>query len=227
MLEAGQRGPALKNRLVGDASMCKGLHDIQTLRFEDGVKYLKNTLRPHLIKRAQSVFLWRLYHVIRARSENVEIVKWISKLSLLLKRLKDAWMDMQPTSFMGETRRQSQYHADVGRENEERRRSQELLNPDLHEARERWNGTQMASHEALFPFFDNLTTLMFVVANDLSGAQRERLESSLSLQGVEVTAYTLEAARTVFVDLFCTPKSSMENPSLRVNKYDIQAEPSS
>ena len=25
--------------------------------------------------------------------------------------------------------------------------------------------------------------------------------------------------KTVFVELFCTPKSSMENPSLRVNKY--------
>ena len=28
-----------------------------------------------------------------------------------------------------------------------------------------------------------------------------------------------EAVRTVFVELFCTPKSSMENHSLRVNKY--------
>ena len=67
-------------------------------------------------------------------------------------------------------------------------------------------------------FSDNLTTLMFIVASDLSEAQRERLTSSLSLQGVEVTAYTSEAVRRVFVELFCTPKSSMENPSLRVNK---------
>ena len=130
------------------------------------------------------------------------MVKWISKLALLLKRLRDAWMDMQPTSSTSETRRQNEYNADVARENEERRRSQELLNPDLPETRERWNGTQMAGHEALFPFGDNLTTLMFVVASDLSEAQRERLKSSLSLQGVEVTAYTLEAGRTVFVDLF-------------------------
>ena len=73
--------------------------------------------------------------------------------------------------------------------------------------------------KGLFPFSDNLTTLMFTVASDLSEAQRERLTSSLSLQGVDVTAYTFEAVRTVFVDLFCTPKSSMENPSLRVNKH--------
>ena len=60
---------------------------------------------------------------------------------------------------------------------------------------------------------------MFTVASDLSEAQRERLTSSLSLQGVTVTAYTFEAVRTVFVESFCTPKSSMENSSLRVKRY--------
>ena len=34
-----------------------------------------------------------------------------------------------------------------------------------------------------------------------------------------VPAHTFEAARTVFFELFCTPKSSMENPSLRVSGY--------
>ena len=60
---------------------------------------------------------------------------------------------------------------------------------------------------------------MFTVASDLSEAQRERLTSSFSLQGVDVTAYTFEKVRAVFVDLFCTPRSSMENPLLRVNKH--------
>ena len=45
----------------------------------------------------------------------------------------------------------------------------------------------------------------------------ERLASSLSLQGMNVTAHTFEAVRTVFVDLFCTPKSKVENPPLRVS----------
>ena len=60
---------------------------------------------------------------------------------------------------------------------------------------------------------------MFIVVNDLNDAQRERLTSSLSLERVNVSAYTFEAARTVFVELFCTPKNSMENPSLRVNGH--------
>ena len=66
----------------------------------------------------------------------MEIAKWIGKFSVLLKRLKDAWMDMLPTSSMSETRRQNQYHADVAGEDGERRsRSQELLSLDLPETR--------------------------------------------------------------------------------------------
>ena len=42
-LEAGKRGPALENRLVGDAAMYKGLLDRESLRAEDGVKYFKDT----------------------------------------------------------------------------------------------------------------------------------------------------------------------------------------
>ena len=36
---------------------------------------------------------------------------------------------------------------------------------------------------------------------------------------MDMPAYTCEAARTVFVELFGTPKSSMENPSLRVSGH--------
>ena len=94
------------------------------------------------------------------------MVKCIGEFSLLMKRLRDAWMDLLPMSATSE---------------------------------------QVTSHERLVPFSDNLTTLMFTVASDLSEAQRERLTSSLSPQGVNVTAYTLEAVRIVFLELFCTP----------------------
>ena len=53
-----------------------------------------------------------------------------------------------------------------------------------------------------------------IVASDLSEAQRQRFTSSLSLRGMNA-AYTIEAVTTVFVELFCAPKSSMENPSLQ------------
>ena len=133
-----------------------------------------------VFKRSSECFLLEILTIFRARREDIEMVKCIGKFSLLMKRLRDAWMDLLPMSATSE---------------------------------------QVTSHGRLVPFSDNLTTLMFTVASDLSEAQRERLTSSLSPQGVNVTAYTLEAVRIVFVELFCTPQSSMENPSLRANGH--------
>ena len=45
-----KRVPTLKNRLVGDAEMYKGLLDREHLRAADGVKYFRDTLDPHFIR---------------------------------------------------------------------------------------------------------------------------------------------------------------------------------
>ena len=52
VLETEKRGPALKNTLVGDAEMHKGLPNRKSLSAENGFKYFKDTLRPHFIKGA-------------------------------------------------------------------------------------------------------------------------------------------------------------------------------
>ena len=57
--------------------------------------------------------------------------------------------------------------------NEERQiRNATALDPNSQETRDQWYATQVANHERLFPFSDNLTTLKFIVASDLSEAQR-------------------------------------------------------
>ena len=43
VLEETECGPALKNRVVGDAEMHKGLLNRESLRATDGVKYFRNT----------------------------------------------------------------------------------------------------------------------------------------------------------------------------------------
>ena len=73
---------------------------------------------------------------------------------------------------------------------------------------------EVTTHGRMFPFKDNLTTLMFIVASDLSEPLRERLRSSLSLKGAKVAAHASDAVRTVLMELFFTPKSSF-----RVNKH--------
>ena len=88
---------------------------------------------------------------------------------------------------------------------------------NMVEMRQLWiqvnKGPEAIGTENPFPFTDNVTTLMLIVASDLNEVQRERLTSPLSVLKMNITAYTLDAEQTVFVELFCRPKSSMENPS--------------
>ena len=88
-------------------------------------------------------------------------------------------MDMLPMSAMSKERKRNQYLADVTQENEERqRRNLDTLDPGAQETRDRWNATQVTTHERSFPF----SFMMFNVAIDLSDAQRERLTYSLVSQ---------------------------------------------
>ena len=107
-----------------------------------------------------------------------------------------------PMSALTEEQRQNQYLAAVAQENVERpARGETALDPNAPENRERRNTAQVNNHGSLFAFSDNLTTL------------RETHQFPFS-SGKDIPAYTFEAVRTVFVELLCTPKSSMKNPSL-------------
>ena len=77
-------------------------------------------------------------------------------------------------SALSQEQRRIQYLADVAQEDAERlTRGETVLDPNTRENRERWKTAQMNNHEGLFPFSDNLITLMFIVASDLTEAQRE------------------------------------------------------
>ena len=57
-LEAERRGPALRNRLEGDAAQYTRLLDRELLNDPvEGVNYFKRFLRPHFIKGAQAVLV--------------------------------------------------------------------------------------------------------------------------------------------------------------------------
>ena len=77
VLETSRRGPALKNRLFGIAQKYKPLISREALRAEDGVKYSRDKLRPHFVKGAQSVFLWRFCLF----EQGDETLKWSAGLA--------------------------------------------------------------------------------------------------------------------------------------------------
>ena len=119
---------------------------------------------------------------------------------------------------MSAERKQNKYLADFAQKNEERQKKMLRFWIRTHK-RPKTIGTQVKNQKSLSPFSNILTTLMIFVVSDMSEAHRERLFSSLSLRGMNVPACTFEAVRTVFVELFCAPKCSMENLSLRVSGH--------
>ena len=94
-LDAEKRGPALGNRLEGDASVYRAPLAKELLRdAAGGVADFKRELRPHFVKGNQSVFLWRFFQLFKAYRGQQGMLQWIGRMSVLRKRLTEAWMDL-------------------------------------------------------------------------------------------------------------------------------------
>ena len=211
-LDAEKQGPALRNRLEGDAAVYKPLLDRYLLKDpNDGVAYFKRTMRPHFIKGNQSVFMWRLFQLMKFNRGSQDFLRWIGKFSVVRKRLSDSWVDL---------------FEEVDENNPVYLAALAAVNANLADGVprfiaanyiEEYNDRQRQHHMNSFPINDNLMSLIFTVLADLQETQRERMTSTLTLRGRNVQNYTFEAVREVFVELFCAPKSSLDNPNLRAS----------
>ena len=208
-LDAEKLGPSLKNRLTGDAAVYKPLLDRDRLRDPDnGVKYFKDMVRPHFVKGNQSVFLWRFYQFLRFYRGQQDLLRWIGRFTVVLKRLRDSWMDLlQPTSEQDPA-----FLRDLQNVNDQRLANGEQA-VDLPTAYPEWIDRRRRRHTSSFPISNNLFALMFTVQADLSEQQRERLTSHMTIRGIHVQNYTFEALREAFIELFCAPKSGLDNPN--------------
>ena len=96
-LEPEKRGPALRNRLEGEASQYKRLLSRELLRDpNDAVNYFKRFLRPHFIKGAQTVFLYRSMQFMKHNRGTMDLQKWMTRFQLTGNRLIESWMDLLP-----------------------------------------------------------------------------------------------------------------------------------
>jgi len=96
-LEPEKRGPALRNRLEGEAQQYKRLLDREMLRHpNDGVNYFKRFLRPHFIEGAQNVFLYRFMQFMKHNRGTLDLQKWMTRFQLTGNRLIESWMDLLP-----------------------------------------------------------------------------------------------------------------------------------
>ena len=88
---------------------------------------------------------------------------------------------------------------------------------DPQDAYQAWLDRRRRRHETQFPISDNLFALMFTVQADLNEYQRERLTSHMTIRGILVQNYTFGGLREAFIELFCAPKSGLDNPNYRTS----------
>ena len=76
---------------------------------------------------------------------------------------------------MTEQQRDTQYQAKMTQLNAERTdRNQPPLETNAQETRDNWYASHVATDGRLFPFSDNLTTLMLIIGSDRNEAQKRK-----------------------------------------------------
>ena len=95
-LESEKWGPALRNRLEGEAPVFKRLLDREELRQPNGrgIEYFKRTLRPHFVNGAQTVFLYRFMRFMKNNRGNGDLMKWMTRFQIDGRILEESWMDL-------------------------------------------------------------------------------------------------------------------------------------
>ena len=224
-LEAEKWGPALRNRLEGEASVYKRLLDREQLREPNGrgVEYFKRTLRPHFVKGAQIVFLYRFMRFMKNNRGNAELMKWMTRFQIDGRRLEESWMDLCPELDLTSPAIVAEVTA---RRNAHNNAQAALHAADNNHVIVPWNddmiqavhneaiGLHRQQHRDLFPLSPNLIALIFISTADLSQDQRQSLTSIMTHRNRTMDQYRVGELRETFIEMFCTVKTAVDNPMM-------------
>ena len=212
-LEDEKRGPALRNRLEGEAAVYKRVLDRDALKANEppgaGVDYFKRVLRPYFVKGSTNVFLYRFMQFVRFNRGSADMMKWMTRFQILLQRLMSSWMDMLEPVTQAHPQVLAQMQADAALTGvaPTAERIQEIM--------QTINGNMRTFHQNDFPLRENLIALLMLSLADLSQDQRNTLTSLMTHRGRVLQQYTTTELRTVFIEMFCTTKTSVDNPLMQ------------
>ena len=224
-LESEKWGPALRNRLEGEAAVYKRLLDRDELRQPHGrgVDYFKRMLRPHFVKGAQTVFLYRFMRFMKNNRGNGDLMKWMTRFQIDGRRLEESWMDLLPDLDLMSPAIQAEVVVQRQRHNAEQAA---LFAADNNHVVEPWSDVleqaiydeatrlHKQAHRDLFPLSPNLIALIFISTADLSQDQRQSLTSIMTHRNRTMDQYRVLELREVFIELFCTVKTAVDNPMM-------------
>ena len=165
-LEPEKQGPALRNRLEGEAAIHKRLLDRDKLKDKvNGVKYFKSYLRPLFVKGASNVFLYRFQQFMTLHRGSSDMLRWITRFQLSRARMQEAWDDTYvPITDINNP----EVRAYVSTLTQE---EQNTITPE--DALSAANARMKGQHSRTIPITENLVALMFVSLADLTQDQRQ------------------------------------------------------
>ena len=229
-LEAEKRGPALRNRLEGDAAQYKRLLDREMLRDpNEGVNYFKRFLRPHFIKGAQTVFLDRFMQVMKHNRGTMDLQRWMTRFQLTANRLIES-MDLKPDLDLTapdviaaiaqrRTAHEEQQQNLVGIAQATPGAQPHVVVPWNDEMSRQvlvqLDNARRQQQRTLFPLSDSLSALIFVSLADLTQDQRNTLTSIMTHRGRTLAQYNVQELRDRFLEMFCATRAAVANPMMQ------------
>ena len=200
-LKPEKQGPALRNRLEGEAAIHKRLLDRDRLKDKaNGERHFKSYLRPRFVKGASNVFLYRFQQFM------TDTLRWIARFQLSRSRMKEAWDDTYvPITELNHPEVRA-YVTSLSQE--------DRATITAEEAVAQTNERLKRQHALTIPITVNLVALMFVSLVDLTQDQRQVLTSLIAHRDRPLADYRIEELREVYVEVFCTTRTSVENPLL-------------
>ena len=190
----------------------------------DGVNYFKRFLRPHFIKGAQNMFLYRFMQFMKFNRGTMDLQKWMTRFQLTGNRLIESWMDLLPEALITSPeailfiQRQRQEHE---ADQVERAKvaaatpgadphvvipwSEEMTLMSLRT----FNENRRQAQRMAFPLGDNLLALIFVSLADLTQDQRNTLTSIMTHRGRTLDQYHVQERRDLFLDFFALQKPQL------------------
>ena len=149
---------------------------------EEGVTYLKRTLQPFFVKGSVDVFLYRFQQCMRRGSS--DLMKWMSRFQIQLKRLEEAWGDILIPINDPAHDEVRQYTQSLSTEVRQAMTAAQLLTAA--------NERRRQAHMEKVPLTKNLIGLLLVSHAELSFDQRMSLTSIMAHCGIDLVG--LDAA---------------------------------
>ena len=209
-LEPEKQGPALRNRLEGEAAWIaihKRLLDREKLKNKvNGVQYFKSYLRPLFVKGASNVFLYRFQQFMTLHRGSGDMLRWITRFQLSRARTQEAWDDTHVPITDVNNPAVRAYVLTLTQEQQDTITREEALAAA--------NARMKRQHALTIAITENLVALMFVSLADLTQDQRQVLTSLMAHRNRPLAEYGIQELREVYLEVFCTTRTSVENPLL-------------